>query len=137
MSNSKLIYGVGDTTYRAVGREQGVRTLVGRFYEIMRNDTAYESLWLKHTQPSPLIEDKLTAFLAGWMGGPSNYQKKYGPINIPQAHAHLSVNCRERDLWLQCMEASLESLEYSDDLIAYLIEQLRIPAEKIHRLSQS
>ncbi len=65
------------------------------------------------------------------MGGPRRYSEKYGPISIPGAHAHLNVTERERDQWLGCMAKALAQQDYPQNLIAYLLQQLFVPAERI------
>lgn len=124
-------YGKEDATYQAVGGEQGVITLVDRFYEIMESRADYARIWSMHPVENSLSRDKLSRFLASWMGGPSLYKEKYGPISIPKAHAHLQISSRERDQWLSCMKDALKDLEYADDLIAYLLVQLAVPANRI------
>ena len=129
------LYGRGDATFQAIGRETGVRKLVDTFYDIMSEDDKYQRIWDWHPENKPLSRDKLYYFLCGWMGGPVIYSQKFGPINIPKVHAHLSVTEYERDLWLNCMHDAMITLELSDSLIEYLLKQLSIPAERIRQTS--
>jgi hemoglobin len=80
--------------------------------------------------------DKLMRFLCGWLGGPRLYTEKYGPISIPNIHAHLRIGETERDAWLSCMEKAIALQSYSPEFAKYLIEQLRIPAQRVLLSSQ-
>ena len=70
------------------------------------------------------------------MGGPRSYSEKYGPINIPRDHSHLPIGEQERDAWLLCMEKAIAVQNYSPEFGAYLLTQLRIPAERIFAVSK-
>ena len=62
-------------------------------------------------------------------------REKYGPINLPHAHAHLVVTLKERDQWLDCMAKAIDRMTYPASLKSYLIEQLTVPAERIRQVS--
>ena len=126
-------YGQGDATYRAVGEEAGVRTLVKLFYSLMSSQPQYQTIRSWHPKDIAESEDKLTLFLCSWMGGPRLYRSKYGSINIMEVHQHLNVTEVERDQWLDCMSDSLTQLNYPKDLNEYLITQLGHPAERIRQ----
>ncbi len=123
--------GDGDATFQALGREPGIRLLVEAFYRLM--DSLEETKGIRQLHPSDLSEsiEKLICFLCGWTGGPKRYAEVYGPMRIPQAHAHLPVGVPERDAWLLCMERALEEQPYGDDLKQYLLKELYRPAERI------
>lgn len=123
-------YGVGDSSYIAAGKEEGIRRLVNDFYEIMATRNESQRIHQMHTQEKAIIRDKLATFLCGWLGGPRRYGEKYGPIQIPRAHQHLDIGEEERDAWLLCMQEALKKQPYTEDFKQYLITQLRIPAER-------
>lgn len=128
-------YGKGDNTLQAVGGLTGLRVLVQTFYRLMENTPEFRPLFDMHPSNIALTIDKLTAFLSGWMGGERLYAKTYGEINLPQAHAHLIVTEKEKAMWLDCMAAALNELEYSEELTHYLLPQLAFPAERIRQVS--
>ncbi|MGH1539040.1 MAG: group II truncated hemoglobin [Arenicella sp.] len=130
----KKSYGQGDATYIAAGQELGVRRIVERFFDNMRDDKRYQRIWDWHPQDNAISRDKLARFLCGWMGGPKIYQEKYGTIHIPRVHSRLPVTAIERDMWLNCMRDALEDLDYPDDFVDYLMAQLSIPAERIRQV---
>lgn len=136
MTESQILYGRGDATFHAVGGEAGVRALVDKFYDIMAAKKDYQTLWNWHPDDNQKSRDKLFYFLCMWMGGPADYVKYFGPINIPAAHKHLRVTRKERDQWLNCMYEAMQVLNFSNTLSEYLIRQLSIPAERIRLTSR-
>ncbi|WP_116473705.1 group II truncated hemoglobin [Zobellella maritima] len=123
-------YGRGDTSFQAAGGESGLRRLVDDFYRAM--DQRPDSAHIRAMHPRDLTEsrDKLTRFLCGWLGGPSLYREKYGPISIPQSHRHLVIGAAERDAWLACMADALAQQPFAEDFKAYLLRALSVPAER-------
>ena len=124
-------FGQGTNTLSALGGEPRVHELVTHFYEIMSCREAYKPLWALHTHPRELAIAKLTAFLTGWMGGPRRYQEKFGSINIPGVHRHLPVDNQLAELWLACMDQALHATNVDEELRAYLLNQLSVPADRI------
>lgn len=124
-------YGEGSTSYDAVGGLLGLQRLVKDFYDVMDNNPDYATIRDMHPKDLTVSEDKLVCFLSGWLGGERLFSKKYGAINIPQVHAHLVIHEKEGDMWLDCMKEALEKLNCTDDFKTYLLEQLKIPAERI------
>jgi truncated hemoglobin YjbI len=74
-----------------IGDLFGLQTLIETFYRIMENTTEFRPLFDRHPNNIELTIDKLVSFLSGWMGGEKLFSKKYGPISLPQAYAHLVV----------------------------------------------
>lgn len=124
-------YGVGDASYQAAGGLDGITKLVDTFYDLMQ--TLPETKTIRHLHSDDLTESrkKLTFFLSGWLGGPTLYAEHFGGINIPKAHQHLPVGEAERDAWILCMQKAVDQQPFAETFKVYLIEQLRIPAERI------
>ena len=123
------VYGIGDSTLRAMGGEEAVRELVDRFYDAMQRLPEARVIRALHPEDLSLSRDKLATFLIGWMGGPSRYRERFGPIAIPTAHRHLPIGPEERDAWLLCMRTALDEMGADAELKTYLLAQLRHPAE--------
>ncbi|GAA0587141.1 group II truncated hemoglobin [Halomonas salifodinae] len=123
------LFGVGDSTLRALGGEAAVEELVARFYAAMERLPEARRIRAMHPESLDVSRDKLTTFLIGWMGGPRRYRERFGPIAIPAAHRHLDIGPEERDAWLACMAVALREMGVAADLEAYLLAQLRHPAE--------
>jgi len=126
-----MAYGDGDATFQACGGEAGLRKLVEDFYAAMDTLPIAARIRALHPPDLDVSIDKLARFLCGWTGGPKRYSEKYGPIQIPVAHAHLPVGAAERDAWLACMQHALARQPYPQDLTEYLMEQLFVPADRI------
>jgi hemoglobin len=84
-----------------------------------------------HREDLTLSRKKLAYFLSGWLGGPKLYPENFGSISIPSAHKHLPIGAEESDAWMLCMQKAVEKQPYEEPFKLYLIEQLRIPAERI------
>ena len=124
------VYGQGDTSLQAAGGFAGLQQLAADFYRAM--STRADAAIIRAMHPADLTEstDKLARFLTGWLGGPSLYREKYGPISIPRAHAHLPIGPNERDAWLACMAEALTKQDYTPEFNAYLLRALSVPAER-------
>ncbi len=124
-------FGTLDASFQAAGGEVGVKKLVNDFYDFMQQIPQANKVLNMHPQPLDTSRDKLFRFLCGWLGGPRLFQEKYGPINIPAVHAHLSIGTKERDAWLMCMEKAIALQNYTPEFSVYLLTQLKIPAERV------
>ena len=124
-------FGDGDTSFQAAGSELGLRKLVDAFYDEMACNPAYRQLLQMHPEDLEVSRDKLARFLSGWLGGPRRYSEKYGSLNIPSAHAHLTLDEDARDSWLACMAYAIDQQPYSDEFKEYLLQALHVPAEAI------
>lgn len=126
---SAPVYGMGDATLLAAGGEVGVKKLVDAFYDYMDTLPEAEVVRAMHKPDLTDSREKLTTFLTGWMGGPSRYAEKYGSMNIPGAHRHLSIGIAEKEAWLLCMQKALDEQGYDDVFKRYVMVQLSFPAE--------
>ncbi|MEZ4273301.1 MAG: group II truncated hemoglobin [Myxococcota bacterium] len=124
-------YGSGDTSFRAMGGEEGVRRLVDIFYDKMMEDPRAARIRAMHPEDLELSRDKLTVFLCGWLGGPKRYAEKWGPIRIPAAHAHLPIDKADHDAWLICMDFAIEQMRLPEDFQAYFKREIRVPADRV------
>ena len=88
------------THYERIGGEEGVRTLVNRFYELM--DTLPEAKEIRdfHQQDLTRTRQLLVDFLSGWLGGPPLYVQKYGQPRLRQRHLFVPIGIKQRDQWL-------------------------------------
>jgi len=79
----------------------------------------------------------LGVFGVGVLGGPKLYAEHFGSINIPQAHKHLNVGIEQSDAWLLCMQKAVDGQPYEASFKIYLMQQLRVPADRIRMVSGS
>ncbi len=125
------LYGQLDASYQAAGGIEGITQLVNDFYDFMETLQEAKVIRAMHSDDLTQSRQKLAYFLSGWLGGPRLYRDKYGPISIPMAHRHLNVEALERDAWILCMQKAVEKQPYEESFKVYLIEQLKVPAERI------
>jgi hemoglobin len=126
--SEKAVYGIGDATFQAAGKEAGIKALVDEFYQQMSMLESAQVVRAMHGEDLTLTKDKLFCFLCGWMGGPRLYNEKYGVMVIPAAHSHLDIGTEEIAAWLECMEKALQKQPYPEDLQHYLLTRLATPA---------
>lgn len=125
------LFGFEDTSFQAAGGIKGIQKLVKAFYRHMDRLPEAKALRAMHAEDLTESEEKLGRFLCGWLGGPKLYQEKYGPINIPRAHAHLHITPETKEAWLLCMKKAVTQQPYSVKFANYLMQQFRIPADRI------
>ncbi|HDZ57255.1 MAG TPA: globin [Pseudomonas xinjiangensis] len=132
-----LQFGQQDASFQAAGGYEGIRQLVNDFYQIM--DHSPEASAVRGMYPEDLSDarDKLTCFLCGWLGGPRLYSERYGQISIPTFHARWPIGEAERDVWLSCMAEAIERQTWLAVFKTYLLQQLRIPAERVVQASRA
>ena len=123
-------YGQGEASFNAAGGFEGIKQLVDAFYDAMETRPQAQHIRDIHSPNLDESRDKLTRFLAGWLGGPKLFSEKYGPIRIPVAHRHLDIGPAERDAWLACMQVAVNEQPYPQDFRDYLMAQLYVPAER-------
>ena len=124
-------FGVGDNSYNAAGGLTGLTALVDSFYKYMDSLPEAHSIRVMHQSDLTESRKKLTYFLSGWLGGPKLYSKNFGSIAIPKAHRHLPIGRAEVESWILCMQKAVDEQPYEESFKIYLIEQLRVPAERI------
>lgn len=124
-------YGVGDGSYKAAGELSGLTNLANSFYDFMENIPEAKTILSMHQGDLLESRKKLAYFLSGWLGGPKLYSKNFGGIRLPLAHKHLPIGLDESDAWILCMQKAVEEQPYEVSFKVYLIEQLRVPAERI------
>ncbi len=131
MKSDTTQYGIGDNSYKAAGELAGLTKLVTAFYDFMETLPEAKTIRAMHQADLSESRKKLAYFLSGWLGGPKRYSEHFGSIVIPSAHKHLPIGSDEVEAWMLCMQLAVNEQPYLDSFKAYLIEQLRIPAERI------
>ena len=116
------------TPYQQLG-DDGIRTLVDRFYEIMSTRPDAAVIRAMHKDDLSVISDKLATYLIGWMGGPQRYNERFGRIIMPVAHRPFDIGPAERDAWVACMQDAIEESALGDDLRPRVMEMFGQMAE--------
>ncbi|MAE97385.1 MAG: hypothetical protein CL910_22275 [Deltaproteobacteria bacterium] len=118
-----------ESPYLRLGKEEGIRRLVELFYQYMSELPEAATIRNMHAEDISPMEDKLTVFLTGWMGGPERYRERFGRVIIPAAHEPYPIGSAERDQWLLCMRHALDAVEAEPDLIEMLMPAFTQMAE--------
>ena len=109
------------------GTESGthnIRLLVETFYDIMDSDPKAKPLRDMHQPDLTSAREKLFMFLTGWTGGPQLYIERYGHPMLRKRHMPFEIGESARDQWMYCMIKAMHQLEYGDDLMKKLANQL-------------
>ena len=114
MTNSQI------NLYQLIGGEDGLKSLVERFYDII--DSAPEATRLRALHPKSLKQsrEKFFMFLSGWTGGPQLYVEKFGHPRLRMRHMPFSIGVVERDQWIWCMNKALDESNLDPRLVEYL-----------------
>lgn len=116
------------TFYELLGGEQGgtekIRTLVETFYDVMDSDPRATGIRAMHQADLTSAREKLFMFLMGWTGGPQLYIERYGHPMLRRRHMPFSIGESERDQWMYCMIKAMQTLNFEEDLMIKLAEQL-------------
>lgn len=115
--------------FELLGGEEGIRTLVDRFYDVM--DAEPEAAGIRALHPPDLTSsrEKLFLFLTGWTGGPPLYLEKHGHPRLRARHLPFRIGTAERDAWVWCMDRALDDHEMPDELRSFLKQRFRAVAE--------
>lgn len=113
------------TFYDAVGGEQTFRTIVGRFYELVRDDEILRPMYPEEDLSG--AADRLRMFLEQYWGGPRTYSDQRGHPRLRMRHAPFQIGPIQRDAWLLHMRTAVASIdagtlddEHRRELLAYL-----------------
>ena len=114
MTNSEV------SLFQLIGGEDGLKSLVERFYDII--DSAPEASRLRALHPKSLKQsrEKFFMFLSGWSGGPQLYVEKFGHPRLRMRHMPFSIGIVERDQWIWCMNKALDESNIDARVVEYL-----------------
>lgn len=106
--------------YEMLGGEQGLRSLVNRFYDIMDSSPEATRIRSFHARSLKQSREKLFMFLSGWSGGPQLYVQKFGHPRLRMRHMPFAIGSVERDQWLWCMNKALDEGGYDPRVVEFL-----------------
>lgn len=104
------------TPYELLGGEEGLRQLVGRFYEIMDEAPEAADIRAMHKPDLGPIRQGLFEYLSGWLGGPPLYVQRTGSVCLNGAHSPFAIGEKERDQWMFCLRKALVDVGVSEEL---------------------
>lgn len=115
--------------YDAVGGEETFRELVGRFYQLVREDPILRPLY--PDEDLTAAEEHLRLFLMQYWGGPRTYQAQRGHPRLRMRHAPFAIGLRERDAWLACMRIAVDEADLGEAYRAVLWNYLEMAAHSM------
>ncbi len=120
--------------YEMIGGEEGLRSLVDRFYDLM--DTSPEAARIRsfHGKSLKQSREKLFMFLSGWSGGPQLYVEKFGHPRLRMRHMPFSIGRVERDQWLWCMSKALDESQMDSGVKEFLKARFADTADFLRNL---
>jgi hemoglobin len=117
-----------DTPFARLGGEEGVRSLVERFYDAM---TELEPA-LARLHPcdergyvARASRDRFALFFIGWLGGPQDYIAQHGHPRLRMRHARVPVDTAMAHAWMRCMMHALEAQSVDPDVCGFLETRLQ------------
>jgi hemoglobin len=95
--------------YDEVGGASTFRTIVSRFYQLVREDEILRPLYPEDDLDG--AEQRLRMFLEQYWGGPRTYSDQRGHPRLRMRHAPFRIGYLERDAWLRCMHTAVAEID--------------------------
>ena len=95
--------------YDEVGGAETFRTIVSKFYQLVREDEILRPLYPDDELDE--AEERLRMFLEQYWGGPRTYSDQRGHPRLRMRHAPFRVGYLERDAWLRCMHIAIAEVD--------------------------
>jgi hemoglobin len=95
--------------YDEVGGAETFRSLVSRFYQLVREDEILRPLYPEDELDA--AEERLRMFLEQYWGGPRTYSDQRGHPRLRMRHAPFRIGFLERDAWLRCMHIAVADID--------------------------
>jgi hemoglobin len=118
--------------YDEVGGAETFRTIVSRFYHLVREDEILRPLYPEDDLDG--AEERLRMFLEQYWGGPRTYSEQRGHPRLRMRHAPFRIGFLERDAWLRCMHiaiADIDAQTLDDDHRRALVDYLEMAAQSM------
>ncbi len=115
--------------FQKLGGEEGVRSLVDRFYARIDENPAYGDIRKLHPADLTDSANKLFWFLTEWTGGAKHFSAKIGPPALRRRHMSFPIGIRERDQWMACMQQAMKDVGLEAALQEELIQALAKTAD--------
>ena len=123
------------SAYELLGREEGIRALVDRFYDEMHALPEAAGIRAMHATDLSESRRKLWMFLVGRLGGPPLYEQERGHPRLRARHLPFGIGPDEAAQWMLCMDRALAGVEH-EALRAELSTFFRGVAEHMQNKSE-
>jgi hemoglobin len=104
-----LVTDVQRSFYDEVGGAETFRSVVSRFYQLVREDEILRPLYPDDELDA--AEERLRMFLEQYWGGPRTYSDQRGHPRLRMRHAPFRIGFLERDAWLRCMHIAVAEVD--------------------------
>jgi hemoglobin len=118
--------------YDEVGGADTFRAIVGRFYQLVREDEILRPIYPEEDLDA--AEVRLRMFLEQYWGGPRTYSDQRGHPRLRMRHAPFRIGFLERDAWLRCMHTAVAEIDANtldDAHRRALLEYLEMAAQSM------
>jgi hemoglobin len=118
--------------YDEVGGADTFQAIVGRFYQLVREDEILRPLY--PDEDLDAAEVRLRMFLEQYWGGPRTYSDQRGHPRLRMRHAPFKIGFLERDAWLRCMHIAIAEIDaetLDDAHRKALLEYLEMAAQSM------
>ncbi|HEV7419735.1 MAG TPA: globin [Mycobacterium sp.] len=118
--------------YDEVGGADTFRAIVGRFYQLVREDEILRPIYPEEDLDA--AEVRLRMFLEQYWGGPRTYSDQRGHPRLRMRHAPFRIGFLERDAWLRCMRTAVAEIDANtldDAHRRALLEYLEMAAQSM------
>ncbi len=88
--------------------EENIYRLCADFYERI----GQSRIRILFSPDLPEASKRLAAFFVGLLGGPPQYQQRYGDPRMRARHLAIPINEEARRVWMDCLRATLEGAEH-------------------------
>lgn len=120
-----------NTPYLKIGGKKTIDQIVDRFYYIMDNDEYAKDCRAIHQDDLSMANEKLKLFLYGWLGGPQDFQAKYGHPRLRMRHFPFKIREKEVVQWIYCMEKAIHEFVSDSELKTMIFDALTPLAYKM------
>lgn len=98
--------------------EDGIRRMVAAFYRRIRTDDVIGPMYPKDDWEAS--EERLAEFLLFRLGASNRYMETRGHPKLRMRHVTFKIGIRERDRWLELMDAAMTESEIPENARAFL-----------------
>lgn len=117
------------TFFEEFGGSETFTKLVSQFYACVAVNPILRPMY-----PESDLEGaahRLQMFLEQYWGGPTRYSEERGHPRLRMRHAGFHISPRERDAWLGCMQAAIETLAIDENLKNELHKYIEMAANSL------
>lgn len=99
--------------YEALGGMEACQALVGAFYARVPGDPVLGPM---HSDSLRCATERLTHYLAQFLGGPAEYAQERWSLSLREAHLRFVIGPKEREAWLKTMSLALDEMKITEPM---------------------